>query len=155
MWRGQLTFETPMLFALGFMTTFLLRGLSGVLLASPPVDFHVTDTYFVVAHCHYVLFGTIVFAVFAGVYFWFPKMTGRMLDDRLGKVHFWLTFIGFHSTFLMQHWLGAMCMPRRNADYPAADGFTTLTIVSSIAATVLAAPMTRCLYNARSTTQHS
>src|SRR5207247_5894432 len=106
MWRGQLTFETPMLFAIGFLLTFLFGGLSGVLLASPPIDFHVSDTYFVVAHFHYVLFGTIVFAVFAGVYFWFPKMTGRMLDERLAKAHFWLTVIGFHTTFLVQHWLG-------------------------------------------------
>src|SRR5512141_748973 len=98
MWRGQLTFESPMLFAIGFLVTFLFGGLSGVLLASPPLDFHVSDTYFVVAHFHYVLFGTIVFAVFAGVYFWFPKMFGRMLDDRLGKLHFWLTFLGFHTT---------------------------------------------------------
>ena len=119
MWRGQVTLESPMLFALGFMVTFLLGGLSGVLLASPPVDFHVHDTYFVVAHFHYVLFGTIVFAVFAGVYFWFPKMTGRMLDERLGKLHFWLTFIGFHTTFLVQHWLGNEGMPRRYADYLA------------------------------------
>ena len=92
MWKGQLTFETPMLFAIGFLVTFLLGGLSGVLLASPPIDWHVSDTYFVVAHFHYVLFGTIVFAVYGGIYFWFPKMTGRMLDERLGKVHFWLTF---------------------------------------------------------------
>ena len=119
MWRGQLTFETPMLFAIGFLLTFLFGGLSGVLLASPPIDWHVTDTYFVVAHFHYVLFGTIVFAVFGGIYFWFPKMTGRMLDDRLGKVHFWLTFIGFHTTFLVQHWLGAEGMPRRYGDYLA------------------------------------
>ena len=117
MWRGQITFETPMLFAIGFLVTFLFGGLSGVLLASPPIDFHVSDTYFVVAHFHYVLFGTIVFAVFAGVYFWFPKMTGRMLDERLGKVHFWLTIIGFHTTFLVQHWLGTEGMPRRYADY--------------------------------------
>ena len=106
MWRGQFTFETPMLFAIGFLVTFLFGGLTGVLLASPPLDFHVTDTYFVVAHFHYVLFGTIVFATFAGIYFWFPKMTGRLLDERLGKLHFWLTFIGFHTTFLIQHWLG-------------------------------------------------
>ena len=92
MWRGQITFETPMLFAIGFLVTFLFGGLSGVLLASPPIDFHVSDSYFVVAHFHYVLFGTIVFAVYAGIYFWFPKMFGRMLDERLGKVHFWLTF---------------------------------------------------------------
>jgi cytochrome c oxidase subunit 1 len=137
MWKGQLTFETPMLFALGFLVTFLLGGLSGVLLASPPVDWHVSDTYFVVAHFHYVLFGTIVFAIYAGTYFWFPKMTGRMLDDRVGKLHFWLTFLGFHGTFLVQHWLGAKGMPRRYADYLPTDGFTTLNTISSISAFVL------------------
>jgi len=147
MWRGQLTFETPMLFALGFMVTFLLGGLSGVLLASPPIDWHVTDSYFVVAHFHYVLFGTIVFAVFAGVYFWFPKMTGRMLDDRLGKVHFWLTFIGFHTTFLVQHWLGNMGMPRRYGNYRPEDGFTTLSTVSTIGSFVLGASVLPFLYN--------
>ncbi|MFI5495115.1 cytochrome c oxidase subunit I [Actinoplanes sp. NPDC051859] len=147
MWRGQLSFETPMLFALGFMMTFLLGGLTGVLLASPPIDFHVQDSYFVVAHFHYVLFGTIVFAVFAGVYFWFPKMFGRMLDDRLGKVHFWLTFVGFHSTFLVQHWLGAEGMPRRYADYQATDGFTTLNMISTVGSFVLGAATLPFLYN--------
>jgi len=132
MWRGQITFETPMLFAIGFLVTFLFGGLSGVLLASPPIDFHVSDTYFVVAHFHYVLFGTIVFAVYSGVYFWFPKMTGRMLDDRLGKIHFWLTTIGFHTTFLVQHWLGTQGMPRRYADYLDTDGFATLNTISTI-----------------------
>jgi cytochrome c oxidase subunit 1 len=124
MWRGQISFETPMLFSIGFLLTFLLGGLTGVMLASPPIDFHVSDTYFVVAHFHYVLFGTIVYAAYAGVYFWFPKMTGRMLDDRLGKLHFWLTTIGFHTTFLVQHWLGAMGMPRRYADYLPSDGYS-------------------------------
>ena len=124
MWRGQLTFETPMLFSLGFLVTFLFGGLTGVMLASPPIDFHVSDTYFVVAHFHYVLFGTIVFATYAGIYFWFPKLTGRMMDETLGKVHFWLTFIGFHLTFLVQHWLGDEGMPRRYADYLPTDGFT-------------------------------
>ena len=94
LWRDKSTFETPMLFALGFLVTFLFGGLTGVLLASPPLDFHVSDTYFVVAHFHYVLFGTIVFATFAGIYFWFPKMTGRMMDETLGKVHFWTLFVG-------------------------------------------------------------
>ncbi|WP_369432024.1 aa3-type cytochrome oxidase subunit I [Glycomyces amatae] len=137
MWKGQLTFETPMLFSLGFLVTFLLGGLSGVLLASPPVDFHVSDSYFVVAHFHYVLFGTIVFAVYAGVYFWFPKVAGRMYDERLGKVHFWLTFIGFHTTFLVQHWLGAEGMPRRYADYKISDDFTTLNMISTVGAFIL------------------
>jgi cytochrome c oxidase subunit 1 len=147
MWKGQITFETPMLFALGFLVTFLLGGLSGVILASPPLDFHLTDSYFVVAHFHYVLFGTIVFAVFSGTYFWFPKMTGRMLDDRLGKVHFWLTFIGFHGTFLVQHWLGAKGMPRRYADYLPTDGFTLFNTVSTLGAFVLGASMLPFLWN--------
>ncbi|MFI1987814.1 cytochrome c oxidase subunit I [Actinoplanes sp. NPDC020271] len=147
MWRGQLSFESPMLFAIGFLVTFLLGGLTGVLLASPPVDFHVHDSYFVVAHFHYVLFGTIVFAVFSGIYFWFPKMFGRMLDDRLGKIHFWLTFIGFHTTFLVQHWLGAEGMARRYADYLPGDGFTTLNTVSTIGSFILGASTLPFLYN--------
>ena len=147
MWRGQLTFETPMLFCVGFLVTFLLGGLTGVLLASPPIDFHVTDTYFVVAHMHYVLFGSVVFAAFAGTYYWFPKITGRMLDDRLGKVHAWTLFVGFHLTFLVQHWLGAEGMPRRYADYNASDGFTTLNTISSIGAFVLGASTLPFIYN--------
>ena len=147
MWRGQLTFETPMLFCLGFLVTFLLGGLTGVMLASPPIDFHVTDTYFVVAHFHYVVFGTVVFGAFAGFYFWFPKMTGRLMNDRLGKVHFWTLFIGFHLTFLLQHWLGNAGMPRRIADYSAADGFTTLNTISSIGAFVLGASTLPFIYN--------
>ena len=137
MWKGHLTFETPMLFSVGFLATFLFGGLSGVLLASPPIDFHVSDTYFVVAHFHYVLFGTIVFATYAGIYFWFPKMTGRMMDERLGRYHFWATFIGFHTTFLVQHWLGNEGMPRRYADYLPTDGFTILNGISSVGAFIL------------------
>ncbi|MDD7923225.1 cytochrome c oxidase subunit I [Actinomycetospora chibensis] len=147
MWRGQLTFETPMLFAIGFVVTFLFGGLSGVLLASPPIDFHVTDSYFVVAHFHYVLFGTIVFATYAGIYFWFPKMTGRMMNERIGKLHFWLTFIGFHMTFLVQHWLGNEGMPRRYADYAATDGFTTLNTISTIGAFILGASTLPFIWN--------
>jgi cytochrome c oxidase subunit 1 len=138
MWRGSLSFETPMLFSVGFLFTFLLGGLTGVMLASPPIDFHVSDTYFLVAHMHYVLFPTAIMGGFAGVYFWFPKLTGRMLDDRLGKLHFWLTFVGFHTTFLVQHWLGAEGMPRRYANYRASDGFTTLNTVSTIGAFLMA-----------------
>jgi cytochrome c oxidase subunit 1 len=147
MWRGQLTFETPMLFSIGFLVVFLFGGLSGVLLAAPPIDFHVSDSYFVVAHFHYVLFGTIVFASYAGVYFWFPKMTGRMLDERLGKLHFWLTMIGFNGTFLVQHWLGNEGMPRRYADYLPTDGFTTLNLVSTIGAFVLGLSTLPFLWN--------
>ncbi|MVU79121.1 cytochrome c oxidase subunit I [Nocardia sp. ET3-3] len=147
MWKGQLTFETPMLWAVGFIVTFLFGGLSGVILASPPLDFHVSDSYFVVAHFHYVLFGTIAFATFAGIYFWFPKMTGRMLDERLGKWHFWATFIGFHTTFLVQHWLGTKGMPRRYADYLPSDGFTTLNTVSTIGSFILGASMLPFVWN--------
>ncbi|GED98342.1 aa3-type cytochrome oxidase subunit I [Gordonia crocea] len=147
MWKGKMTFETPMLFAIGFIVTFLFGGLTGVLLASPPIDFHVSDTYFVVAHFHYVLFGTIVFATYSGIYFWFPKMTGRMLDEGLGKLHFWLTFIGFHLTFLVQHWLGNQGMPRRYADYLPSDGFTTLNMVSTAGALVLGLSTLPFLWN--------
>ena len=99
MWRGVLHLDTPLLFALGFLAMFTLGGISGVMLAMIPIDIHVNNTYFIVAHIHYVLFGGSLFTIFAGVYYWFPKMTGRMFDDRLGKWHFWLTFIFFNLTF--------------------------------------------------------
>ncbi|MGW4694522.1 aa3-type cytochrome oxidase subunit I [Kitasatospora cineracea] len=155
MWRGSLSFETPMLWSVGFLVTFLFGGLTGVLLASPPIDFHVSDSYFVVAHFHYVVFGTVVFAMFAGFYFWWPKMTGRMLDERLGKIHFWTLFIGFHTTFLVQHWLGAEGMPRRYADYLASDGFTTLNTVSSIGSFLLGLSTLPFLYNVWKTAKYA
>ncbi|MGI9136194.1 MAG: cytochrome c oxidase subunit I, partial [Candidatus Nanopelagicales bacterium] len=115
MWKGSVSFDTPMLWTMGFLVTFLFGGLTGIILSAPPLDFHVSDSYFVVAHFHYTVFGTVVFMFFAGLYFWWPKMTGKMLDERLGKIHFWLLFVGFHTTFLVQHWLGAEGMPRRYA----------------------------------------
>lgn len=139
MWGGSVSFETPMLWSIGFLTTFLFGGLTGVILAAPPLDFHVSDSYFVVAHFHYVVFGTVVFAMFAGFYFWWPKFTGKMLDERLGKLHFWLVFFGFHITFLVQHWLGVEGMPRRYSDYLASDGFTTLNMISTVGSLVLGA----------------
>jgi cytochrome c oxidase subunit 1 len=147
MWGGSLTFETPMLWALGFLTTFLFGGLTGIILASPPLDFQVSDSYFVVAHFHYVLFGTVVFAMFAGFYFWWPKLTGRMLNERLGKLHFWLLFLGFHTTFLVQHWLGVEGMPRRIADYRVMDGWTFLNQVSTVGAFLLGISMLPFLWN--------
>jgi len=147
MWRGSVTFETPMIFAIGFLVTFLFGGLTGVLLASPPLDFQVSDSYFVVAHFHYVLFGTIVFAVYSGIYFWFPKFTGRYLDEKLGKLHFWMTFIGFHMTFLVQHWLGAEGMPRRYIGVLPTDGFTGLNTFSTIGSFVLGASFLPFAYN--------
>jgi cytochrome c oxidase subunit I len=115
--RGQLSFPPAMLFAIGFLTMFLIGGIDGVFLASPPVDFALTETYWVVAHIHYVLFGGSVFAVYAGFYYWFPKFTGRKLNDGLGKLHFWLQFIGFNLTFFPMHILGLLGMPRRIQDY--------------------------------------
>ncbi|GII83741.1 putative cytochrome c oxidase subunit 1-alpha [Sphaerisporangium siamense] len=147
MWRGHISFQSPMLFAVGFLVTFLFGGLTGIILASPPLDFQASDSYFVVAHFHYVVFGTVVFAMFAGFYFWWPKFTGKMLNDALGKFHFWTLFIGFHTTFLVQHWLGVEGFPRRYADYSAADGFTDLNVVSSVGAFILGASTLPFLYN--------
>jgi cytochrome c oxidase subunit I len=117
MWRGKLRFPTPMLFCVGFMFTFLIGGITGIFLASPPIDFQVHDTYYVVAHFHYTMLAALQFALFAGIYFWFPKVTGKMLSDRLGRWHFWLWFVGFWTTFLPQFQLGLDGMPRRVADY--------------------------------------
>ena len=147
MWGGNITMRTPMLWTVGFLTTFLFGGMTGVILAMPPLDFQVTDTYFVVAHFHYVVFGTVVFAMFAGYYFWWPKLTGHMLDETLGKIHFWMLFIGFHTTFLVQHWLGVEGMPRRIADYLPSDGFTGLNQISSAGAFLLGASMIPFLWN--------
>jgi cytochrome c oxidase subunit 1 len=154
MWKGSLSFETPMLWAVGFLITFTFGGLTGVILAAPPLDFHVSDSYFVVAHFHYVVFGTVVFAMFAGFHFWWPKMTGKMLDERLGKITFWTLFFGFHGTFLVQHWLGVEGMPRRYADYLAADGFTTLNTVSTISSFLLGLSVLPFLYNVWKTAKY-
>jgi len=147
MWRGSVTFETPMIWAIGFLVTFVFGGLTGVILASPPLDFHLSDSYFVVAHFHYVVFGTVVFAMFAGFYFWWPKWTGKMLDERLGKIHFWILFIGFHATFLIQHWIGVMGMPRRYYSYLEEDGITWMNQLSSIGAIILAVSMLPFFWN--------
>ncbi len=155
MWRGSLTFETPMLWALGFVVTFLFGGLTGVILASPALDFHLSDSYFVVAHFHYTVFGTVVFAMFAGYYFWWPKLSGKMLDERLGKIHFWLLFIGFHGTFLIQHWLGVIGMPRRYGDYLVEDGFTFMNHVSTAFSVILGISMLPFMYNVWKTWKHA
>ncbi|WP_199880889.1 cbb3-type cytochrome c oxidase subunit I, partial [Streptomyces kebangsaanensis] len=111
------------------------------------LDFHVTDSYFVVAHFHYTVFGTVVYAMFAGFHFWWPKWTGKMLDERLGKITFWTLTAGFHLTFLVQHWLGAEGMPRRYSDYLAADGFTILNTLSTIGSFVLGLSILPFFYN--------
>jgi cytochrome c oxidase subunit 1 len=147
MWRGQVSLEAPMLFALGFLVTFLFGGLTGVILASPALDFHLTDSYFIVAHFHYTVFGTVVFAMFSGYYFWWPKLTGRLLDERLGRLHFGLLFVGFHTTFFLQHLLGMQGMPRRYADYLPEESFTWLNRVSSAGAFLLGASTLVFLWN--------
>jgi cytochrome c oxidase subunit I len=116
-WRGNLIFDTPMLYALGFIAVFTMGGLSGIFLAAFPVDWQVTDTYYVVAHMHYVLFGGAMFGIFAGLHYWWPKMFGRTLDERLGKLSFWLLFVGINATFLPQHMLGLLGMARRVYTY--------------------------------------
>ncbi|GAB3444024.1 cytochrome c oxidase subunit I [Phycicoccus ginsengisoli] len=147
MWGGKLSFETPMLWSIGFLVTFLFGGLTGIIMSSPALDFQITDSYFVVAHIHYVVFGTVVFAMFAGFYFWWPKFTGRMLNETLGKVHFWLLFVGFHTTFLIQHVLGAEGMPRRYADYLPEDGFLWMNQLSTVGSFILGASTLPFLYN--------
>jgi cytochrome c oxidase subunit I len=145
LWRGVLHLDTPMLFALGFLTTFTLGGISGVMLAMVPFDIHVSATYFIVAHIHYVLFGGSLMTIFAGVYYWFPKMTGRMFDERLGKWHFWTTFIFFNLTFAPMHVLGLEGMPRRVATYEAK--FATLNLLISLASFALGASTLIFIYN--------
>jgi cytochrome c oxidase subunit I len=144
-WGGKLHLRTPMLFALGFLSMFVIGGLSGVMLGAVPIDIHVSQTYFIVAHIHYVLFGGSVFTIYAGIYYWFPKMTGRMYDEKLGKLHFWLTFIGFNLTFFPMHILGTEGMPRRVADY--LPKFADLNLFISFAAFALGVSTIVFLYN--------
>ncbi len=147
MWGGSISFEPPMLFAIGFLVTFLGGGLTGVMLASPTLDFHLSDTYFVVAHFHYVMGGTVVFAVFAAIYFWWPKVTGRLLDKRLGTIHFWLLVVGFNMTFFVMHIMGRDGLPRRVADYPDVDNLAVLNLISSLGMVVLTLSMVPFVIN--------
>ncbi len=147
LWRGQLTLSTPLLFALGFLSMFLLGGINGAFSAAVPVDFALQDTYWVVAHLHYVLFGGSVFGVFAGFYYWFPKMTGRMLNESLGKLQFVLVFIGFNLTFFPMHQLGLAGMPRRIADYASNVGWNDLNLAATIGGFLIASSMIPFLWN--------
>ena len=147
MFRGKLTFSTPMIFAIGFLTMFLIGGINGAFSAAVPVDFALHDTYWVVAHIHYVLFGGSVFGVFAGLYYWFPKMTGRMLDEGLGKIHFVLMFIGFNLTFFPMHMLGLAGMPRRIADYASNAGWNDWNLAATIGGFVIAVSILPFLWN--------
>ena len=145
MWGGVLDLRTPMLFAIGFIAMFLIGGLSGITLASVPVDTHVHDSYYIVGHLHYVLFGGSVLAVFGAFYFWFPKITGKMYSERLGKLHFWLTIIGFNLTFFPMHWLGLQGMPRRVVAF--APEFQTTNQLISLGAVFLAIAVLPFIYN--------
>jgi cytochrome c oxidase subunit 1 len=138
MWGGSLQFKSPMYFAVGFIAMFIIGGLSGVMHASPPADLQQTDTYFIVAHFHYVMFGGSIFGLTAGAYYWWPKMSGRMLNERLGKLHFWLMLIGFNLTFFPMHFLGLHGMPRRVYTYPEGLGFELMNQIETAGSFILA-----------------
>jgi len=138
LWRGTIEFTVALLFAVGFLFTFLIGGITGIFLAVFPVDWQLTDTYFVVAHLHYVLVGGAVLAIFSGIYFWFPKITGRMLSESVGKVSFWLILIGFHTTFFIQHAIGLDGMPRRVYEYPDVGNLELYNQISTVGSFILA-----------------
>jgi cytochrome c oxidase subunit 1 len=148
LWRGHLIFRAPLLFALGFIALFTMGGLSGIMLATFPIDYQAQDTYYVVAHLHYVLFGGTVFGIFAGLYYWFPKITGRMYSERLAKWHFWLLFVGFNAAFLPQHMLGLMGMPRRVYTYERGGLFEWYNLVSSVGSFIMGLAILIFLVNA-------
>ncbi len=147
LWRGNISFDTPMLWAIGFIALFTIGGLSGIFLAAFPVDWQLTQTYFVVAHLHYVLFGGSMFAIFGGLYYWWPKIFGRLLDERLGKVHFWLVFVGFNLTFMPQHFLGLLGMPRRIYTYSTGGIWEVYNMISTIGSFTMAVGMTVFVVN--------
>ncbi len=148
LWKGHLWFRAPLYFALGFIALFTMGGLSGIMLATYPVDYQAQDSYYVVAHLHYVLFGGTVFGIFAGTYYWFPKITGRMYDERLAKTHFWLMFIGFNAAFLPQHMLGLMGMPRRIYTYDREGLFEWYNLISTLGAFLMAIALLVFIWNA-------
>ena len=147
LWGGKIKFKTPLLFAVGFISMFIIGGLSGISLAVVPIDFQVHDTYFVVAHLHYVLYGGTVFAIFSAVYYWFPKMTGKLLNETIGKWHFWVTLVGFNVTFLPMHFLGLAGMPRRVYTYGASQGWTFWNYVETIGAFIIALSVLIFIWN--------
>jgi len=144
-WGGKIRFTSAMLFSLGFLSMFVIGGISGVMLAALPFDIHVHDTYFVVSHFHFVLFGGSVFAIYSAMYHWFPKVSGRMMNEKLGKIHFVLTYFGFFFTFFPMHIAGMLGMPRRVATYDPA--FTDINRLISFAAFVLGTSTFIIFYN--------
>jgi cytochrome c oxidase subunit I len=147
MWGGNLHFKTAMLFAIGFISLFTMGGLSGFMHASPPADLQQTDTYFVVAHIHYVLFGGAIMGIFAGIYYWFPKMTGRLMNEGLGKLHFWLSVIAMNVTFFPMHFVGLLGMPRRVYTYAPGMGFDKMNMMSTIGAFGIAVSIVVFVWN--------
>ena len=147
LWGGSLRFKTPMLFVLGFLATFTIGGISGVFLGSVPVDFQLSDTYYVVAHIHYVLMGGAMFCVFAGLYYWIPKITGRLLNERLGQIHFFLMFVGFNLTFYPMHQLGLEGMPRRTYHYPQSPEWGLLNSIETVGAYLMAVSILFFMFN--------
>jgi len=137
LWRGSIVMSTALYYAVGMIAIFTIGGITGIFLATFPVDWQLNDTYFVVAHFHYTIFGGAIFPVIAGVYYWFPKITGRLLNERLGKISFWFTFIGFNATFLVQHALGLSGMPRRVYTYQPGLGWSTYNLISTIGSFIL------------------
>lgn len=154
LWGGSIDFKSPLLFALGFISMFILGGLTGIMHAVPPADLQQHGTYFVVAHLHYVLFGGSIFGLFTGIHYWFPKFTGRMLNERLAKATFWVMLIGFNVTFMPMHWTGLLGMPRRVVTYPESLGVTVLNQLSTIGSFVLSASILIFLYNVLVSLRH-
>ncbi len=147
MWGGSIRFTTAMMFAVAFILQFVVGGLSGITFAVAPIDWQMTDTYYVVAHFHYVLFGGTLFGMMAGLYYWFPKMSGRLLSEKIGQAQFWLMVIGFNMTFFVQHFLGFMGMPRRAFTYPDLPGWETMNMVSTVGAFILGFSVLLLAYN--------
>jgi cytochrome c oxidase subunit I len=154
LWRGTIEWRVPLLFSVGGIGTFLMGGITGIFLAVFPVDWQLTDTYFVVAHFHYTAFGASAFAMMAALYYWFPKMTGRMMSEAIGRVSFWLFLIGFHLTFLIQHSAGLDGMPRRIYEYSAGAGWNVMNLISSIGAFVLAFSVLLTIINLMRSLRH-
>jgi cytochrome c oxidase subunit I+III len=147
MWGGSIRFTTAMLFATAFLVQFVIGGLSGITFAAAPIDWQVTDTYYLVAHFHYVIIGGSVFGILAATFYWFPKMTGRMLSERLGKYSFWMMVLGFNMTFFVQHFLGIMGMPRRVYTYPDLPGWGSINLISTVGAFVMGVAVVMLLVN--------
>ncbi len=154
LWHGTIEFKTPLMFSAGFMALFIIGGISGVFLAVFPVDWQLNETYFVVAHIHFVLMGGAVFTIFAAIYFWFPKISGRMLSESLGKLSFWLMFVGFLMTFLIQHVIGLDGMPRRVYEYDNVGNLALYNLISTIGSFVLASGVLVTIINVTRSLKH-